>query len=195
MPSGISDNRGFTLIEILIAMSIFTVVFILGADYITTGFRGSTFQSEQETAIQNARRGIETMTREIRGANQSAQGDYPLATIDDDNLIFYSDVEYDDTMDKIRYFVDGSDLKKVVTQAGPANDYNQPGATTTIAHYINNQSEPLFAYYDSDYAVTDALNDVRLIKIRLKINVTPERAPNDYYVETDVHLRNLKSNL
>jgi prepilin-type N-terminal cleavage/methylation domain-containing protein len=190
-----NKNQGFTLIEILVAMGIFMIVFALGADFITTGFRATTFQAEQETAVQDARRAMDIMTKEIRGANQSAQGSYPIANMDTDMLEFYSDVEYDEAMDKVKYFLDGTALKKVVTQPGPFSDYDQPGATTTIAQYVNNQSEPIFTYYDGNYAITDAINNVRLVKITLKINVTPERAPNDYYVETDVHLRNLKSNL
>ena len=70
-----------------------------------------------------------------------------------------------------------------------------PGATTTIASYVNNQEEAIFTYYDNSYNETGLINNVRLINIKLKINVTPERAPMDYTVETDVTLRNLKDNL
>jgi hypothetical protein len=34
--------------------------------------------------------------------------------------------------------------------------------------------------------------DVRLIRAKLKINVTPEIMPNDYLISMDVNLRNLK---
>ena len=192
------DSRhqtGFTLMEILISMSIFVLIFILGGNFIIYGLRWTTFGTEQETAIYTARRAMEIMVKEIRGANNSEQGDYPLNTIEKDDFIFYSDVEYDGEMERIRYVLDGSELKKVVTQPGPADDYSLPGATTTIAAYVNNQEEPVFVYYDSDNVETTDIDSVRLIGIILKINVTPERAPNDYYVETDVHLRNLKSNL
>lgn len=186
---------GFTLIEMLISMSIFILVIFLSSNFIIYGLRWTTFGSEQADAISTARRSMEVMVKDIRGANNSEQGDYPLSRIEKDDFIYYSDMDDDGKMEKIRYYLDGSELKKVVTEPGPANDYSLPGATSTIAYYVNNQEEPVFVYFDSNSAQTTDIDSVRMIRIVLKINVTPERAPNDYYAETDVHLRNLKSNL
>lgn len=181
--------------EISITAAIFLTVVLLAGDFIIKGFRSTTFGSEQETAIQNARRGMEIMTKEIRGTNNSERGDYPLSTIENNDLVYYSDINDDGQMERVRYFLDDTLLKKITTAPGPADDYNMPSATTTIAEYVNNQAEAIFTYYDNNYAETEDLDSVRLINIKLKINVTPERAPNDYYVETDIHLRNLKDNL
>jgi prepilin-type N-terminal cleavage/methylation domain-containing protein len=189
------NKTGFTLMEISIAMAIFLTVVLLAGDFIIKGFRSTTFGSEQETAIQNARRGMEIMTKEIRGANDSERGDYPLSTVENDDFVYYSDIDDDGQMERVRYFLDDTLLKKVTTPPGPADDYNMLSATTTIAEYVNNQAEAIFTYYDNNYIETGDLDSIRLINIKLKINVTPERAPNDYYVETDVNLRNLKDNL
>src|SRR3989339_105358 len=131
-------NCGFTLPEVLVYMAIFVSVFVLGANYIITGFKTSRFASEQETAIQYARKATEIMAKELRGANSSEQGAYPLDTTEAENL---------------------------------------------------------FTYYDSNNATSTSINSIRLIKTSIKINVTPGIAPNDYYVETSVQLRNLKDNL
>ena len=181
--------------EILVAISIFMVVAIMSGEFVIMGFRSTTFEAEQETAVRNARRGMEIMVKEIRGANNSERGDYPLAAMEEDNLIYYSDVDDDGYMEKVRYFLDGSLLKKVVTEPGADKSYGGAGATTTISRYVTNKSERIFTYRDSNYAETNNINDVRLINIKLKINVTPERVPNDYDIETDVNLRNLKDNL
>ncbi len=188
-------NYGFTLIELLVAMSVFIVIAIISGEFIIMGFRSTTFEAEQETAVRNARRGMEIMVKEIRGANNSERGDYPLATIEEDNLVYYSDVNDDGYMEKVRYFLDGSSLKKIVTLPGTDKNYNSQEATTTISKYVTNQNERIFTYRDSNYAETNNINDVRLINIKLKINVTPERVPSDYDIETDVNLRNLKDNL
>lgn len=190
-----TKSSGFTLIELLIAISILLMAAALSSEFIIKGFKTTTFESEQETAIRNARRGMEIMVKELRGANNSEKGDYPLATIETNNLIYYSDIDDDNIMDKVRYFVDGSYLKKTVVAPDEDDEYSGAGETIIISNYLNNQAEPIFIYYDNNYSQTASINNVRLINIKLKINVTPERAPEDYYVETDVHLRNLKDNL
>lgn len=188
-------RSGFTLIEILISMGIFMLVMTMGYNLISTSFRSTTFAAEQEEAIVNARKAINIMTKEVRGANASQRGDYPLSLVDDQDIIFYGDIDNDNIMEKIEYRKNGSVLEKIVTEPGALNDYLNAPATTTIARYVNNDEEPLFVYYDQSHTETDIINNIRLITIVLKINVTPWRAPNDYYVETDVSFRNLKSNL
>lgn len=188
-------QSGFSLTETLIAMSILVAIAFMGYLFIFKAIRGTTYESEQETAIKNARRGLEIMIKEIRGANNSERGDYPLATIENDNFIYYSDIDDDDKMEKVRYYLNGTMLEKVITEPGLANDYSTPGATSTIARFVNNQEVAIFTYFDNDYIETAEIDKVRLINLKLKMNVTPERAPMDYYVETDVHLRNLKDNL
>ena len=73
--------------------------------------------------------------------------------------------------------------------------YDLSISTTTISKYVNNQLEPLFYYYDNNGITTTVINEIRRIKFSIKINVTPNIVPNDYYLESDITLRNLKDNL
>lgn len=187
--------KAFTLVEILVTMSIFMIIVFMSSNFLTNSFKNSRFISEQDDAVTNARRALDVSKKEIRGANSSEQGDYALATIEDDNFIFYSDVDNDGEMEKIRYYLVGTDLIKQLTEPGPSKDYTLAPSSQTISHFMNNQEESVFTYYDSNYNETSLINEVRLIKINLKINVTPTISPNDYYVETDITLRNLKDNL
>jgi prepilin-type N-terminal cleavage/methylation domain-containing protein len=189
------NQSGYSLIEITVTVAIFALVFILGANFIITGFRSMTFGSEQETAIQNARRAMENLAKDIREAKSSEKGDYPLSVTEEQNFTWYGDVDNDGVAEKIKYFLLSSTLQRVIVEPGAGNLYSGPGATTTIAQYVNNQAEPIFTYYDASNNETDEINNIRLINIKLKINVTPERAPLDYYLETDIQLRNLKDNL
>jgi len=190
------NARGFTIVELLVTITIFLTIGIIGGNFIVTGFRATTFAGEQEEATTNARRAMEIMTRHLRGTNNSEQGDYPLNAITGNNLVFFSDIEYDGKAEMVQYVRVGNSLKMVTTPPGPTNDYNMPSATTTLADYVNNPGlESIFTYYDNNRNITADVDEIRLIKILLKINVTPERAPSDFVVETDVHLRNLKDNL
>lgn len=181
--------------ETMIATSILLLIMAFSYEFIVAGFKTTTFASEQETAIDHARRAMEIMVKEIRGANYSEQGSYALELIDKHDFIFYSDVNDDNRMEKVRYFLDGTELKRVVTLPGPLYDYSGPSSTSTLAKYVNNQEDNIFVYYDSELNVTNQINEVRLINIHLKINVTPTRSPNDYILESDVNMRNLKDNL
>jgi len=189
------NKKGFTLVELLISITIMSMLTTLAYNFIQTGFKSTRFVNEEADAIKEARDAMSIMIKEIRGANNSEQGSYPLEIIDDDNFTYYSDIDEDGQMEKVKYFLDATVLKKVVKEPGASNDYNTVGATSTVANYVNNQTEEIFSYYDSNNNVTTIISAIRLIKISLKINVTPEIAPNDYYVESDVHLRNLKDNL
>lgn len=189
------EKLGFTLIEILVAMSITVILMLVVNNFIITGFRTNTFNSEQETAIEHARDASNDMSHEIRGANSSEKGDYALSTVSANNFVFYNDVDKDNKREKVRYFLDGRYLKRVVTEPGTNNNYTGSGVTSTLANYMNNVTEPVFRYYDSDNVETSIVNNIRLIRLNLKINVTPTRAPADYYVQLDVELRNLKDDL
>jgi len=191
-----NKNKGFTLIEITVVMSIFILIFILGSNFIVTTLQSTRFTSDQGEAIAQARKAINNISKDVREASRSERGDYPISYMSAQNFMWYGDINNDGSAEKINYLVDDSDLLRVVTAPGASNNYpSSEKSTTTIAHYINNQAEAIFKYYDADNNETATINEVRLIGVILKINVTPAVAPNDYYVETDIQLRNLKDNL
>lgn len=186
---------GFTIIELLVVISIMGIISTLVLNFVVMSFRATRFEAEQAEAVRQARDAMNVMKTEIRGANNSAHGDYPLSIINNQEFAFYSDIDKDDVYEKVRYYLDGLELKKAVTKPDASYLYTSTPVITVIANYVNNQTEDIFTYYTSDYVTTANINEVRLINMNLKINVTPEIAPADIYVETDVALRNLKSNL
>ena len=192
----VNKKLAFTIIEIMVAISISAILILIVNRFIVQSYKAITFNTEQEQAIEEARDALGSMVKEIRGANLSEQGAYSLSNIQEQEFTYYSDIDGDKETEKIRYFLDfdNSVLKRVIVEPGLSRDYNGAGATSTIANYVNNQDSPLFIYYDSNNLETGFINEVRLINIQLKINVTPARAPNDYWARTDVYLRNLRNN-
>ena len=189
------NTQGFTLVEIIVAMSIFILVFALGSEFIIKGLKSISFGSNQATAINHARRAMENLSIDLREAKKSEKGDYPILTIEAQNFIWYGDVDNDGITEQIRYFLDSSKLKRAIIEPGPDNNYDEAETTEIIAKYVNNQTENIFTYYDGANNETSLINNIRLINIKLKINVKPEIAPGDYYIESDIQLRNLKDNL
>lgn len=183
------------MVEVLITISILLFVIALGGEFIISGFDILRFQSEQETAVQNARRSTNNLSKDLREARSSERGDYPLVSIQPQQLVWYGDIDNDGEAERIRYFLSGTDFMRVVTQPGAANNYDGEVSTSTIATNLNNGTVPVFRYRDSSNNETAIINQVRLVHVNLMVNVTPGKSPNDYEVESYVHLRNLKDNL
>ncbi|MDD3284960.1 MAG: hypothetical protein PHZ07_05190 [Patescibacteria group bacterium] len=190
-------KKGMSLIEIIFTITIGFLVLLVINDFIAKGFKSITISSEKEDAIEHARKALESMTKELRGANSSEKGDYPISTIQEQNFIYYTDIDRDGQTEKIRYYLDKEDnkLKMIIYEPGDLNDYNTTGQTSILAEYVNNNNEKIFSYYDSNGNETDEINKIGLIKILLKINITPTRLPDDYEIETDVQFRNLKDKI
>ncbi len=187
----ISNNRAFTMIEILVAMAITSIIILIFNQFLIVGFKSTTFNMEQEEAISHARNAVDTMTQEIRGANSSDKGNYALSQIGANDFIFYNDINKDGKREKIRYYLSGYELRKDITSPGADNNYTGTSTMSILSKYVNNQGESIFKYYDNARVETNLIDRVKLISIKLMINVTPGRAPDDYILETDITFRNL----
>lgn len=181
----------FTLIEILIAMSIVSIIILIFNQFLITGFKSTTFNMEQEEAISEARNGIDIITKEIRGANSSENGSYAISEISTNTFVFYNDINKDGKREKIKYYLDGYNLKKEVTLSGVDNNYTSTSTISVLSKYINNRGVSIFKYYDNSNIETSSIDRIKRISIKLYVNVTPQRAPDDYVLETDVTFRNL----
>ncbi|MFH1661723.1 MAG: type II secretion system protein [Candidatus Falkowbacteria bacterium] len=195
------NKKGFTLIEITVVMGIFLIFMVMVGDFIVNGFRAVRFGYDQEDAVANARKVMDVMIEEIREASQSSSGDYLIDDVEGQNFSFYSNIDSDAEIEKVRYFLDAGVFKKgIIEPSGDPLVYLDANEVVSeIAQHVNNQAEDIFYYYDTDYnLIADPVadkNNIRLIHISLKINVTPGVSPNDFYVSTDIQIRNLKDNL
>jgi type II secretory pathway pseudopilin PulG len=97
--------RSFTLIETLVVIGIFTL--ILGALFgsVVMLYRTYGYTWQQSLAIDEARRGIETMVKEIRGARTGDNGAFAIEKAEDKEFIFYSDIDGDGKTERVRYFL------------------------------------------------------------------------------------------
>lgn len=70
----IKRDNGFTLIEVVIAMTIFSIVLVAGYQLLFSGFKSWIHGEEQIDVVQNMRVGMDFMTREIRSAQSIVTG-------------------------------------------------------------------------------------------------------------------------
>lgn len=100
-----NKQAGFTLIETMAAISIFIIILgaLFGSILVIYQTYGYTF--EQSLAIDEARRGVEIMVKEIREAKSGDDGSFAIEKADDKEFIFYSDIDNDGQTERVRYFL------------------------------------------------------------------------------------------
>ncbi len=199
-------QAGVTLIEIIVSIGIFAIIVVSWNVIVIQNYRTTSFGDDQQSAIREAREAAAIMVREIREMSTAENGAYALEDAQDDEIIFFSDVDSDVLTERIRYFIDGTELKKGVTEptGDPLEYVTSTESVITIANHLFNQSNNLFTYYDEFYPYSTSTNPLpaparlistKLIHIQLHVTVDPANAPETFIVESDVQLRNLKTNL
>jgi len=196
-------QKGLTLIEMIVTIAIFIVTMGALFLFIYWGYKTYNFAFQQNKAIREARRGIETMVKEIREAREGEDGSYPIEKADDFEFIFYSDIDRDDRVERVRYFLEGTEFKKgVIDPTGwPISYPSENEKIEVLSRYVRNGATPIFTYYNKDWpedtvnnplTTPTSLQETTLMHVYLKINVNPEKVPQDFELESDVQIRNLR---
>lgn len=199
----INFQKGYSLIELIIVIGVLSLILgIFGA------FQADVFSLNRviQVGINNqyeAKKIIRPFANEVRGAVQSEQGTYALAETTATTFTFYSNIDSAPDIERVRYFLDADTFKKgVIKPSGNPVTYNP--VNEQITQVVKNViSDEIFTYYDSSYdgtasssALTFPVNpaEVRLVKIVLTIDDDVSADPPPITVETQVSIRNLKSN-
>lgn len=192
-------NKGFTLVETITAVAVFTIAMGAVSAIIGIAYKAQSYAWQQADAVSQAQKGVETMVREIRKARGGDDGSYIIESAENFQFVFYSNIDGDTSTEKVRYFVEGSDFKKGVTNpAGWPATYNPADEIVSVLSSSVRNSPPIFRYFDGqgqELAAPARLKDTTLMRVYLVINVNPNRAPQDFVLESDVQVRNLKVNL
>lgn len=197
-------KKGFSLIEILVVVAIFGLIMISVSKFSADVFSlGGTVRDSLSSA-QDARALLKTIAREIRMASSANNGSFTIDSASTSTFSFYSDIDDDGNKEKVRYFLSGNILKKgVIKPSGNPVVYNSSGESVSIlVNNIKNATSSIFEYFDSNYdgissplSIPVNLSTIRLVKITLKIDADPNRAPLIRTYTTQVSFRNLKDNL
>ena len=145
------------------------------------------------------------MVTELRKTTHSSTGTYPIELASSTGITFFTDVNNNGSVDKVRYFLNGTTIQKgVITPTGNPLTYNPTNevVTTLINSVIASSTLPIFQYYPSSYTGTTSpltfpvdISAIRFVKITIIIDKDPNRSPIPIIVSSSVSLRNLKDNL
>ena len=203
-----NNIRGMTLVEVLVAIAImliamegFTLLFLKSWDT-------NKFILEEGMASAAASRATGKIVSQLRSTRQADNGDYPVESADDFYLKVYMDIDKDGVTERVHYFLDQAtdQLKVGVTNPVAGTPVSYPAAddtVSTLANYVVNESaDPVFYYYNQNYpgdtvnnpiATPAAVDQIRLVRVHLYVNINPVHAPDNINIESFADLRNLNA--
>lgn len=192
-------QHGFTLLELLVSSAIFGIV-LVGIYTAYSASHTTTVRGENRAELQqNARVGMEMMVREIRMAGYdpsdaiTSQSTTPIEVADANSICFLADVDGDDTTDRVRYRLQGTQLIRESAAWNVVVVCTALAGGSQLADEVNALA---FTYVDATGAtipLTDfpaRLADIRLVTVGLTTQGTAGGRLETFPVTMDVRLRN-----
>ncbi len=171
-------NKGIGLTEIVIVTAVFLAIFLAVINFGQSVFSFNSNAQKNLEAQSSGRKILKTMTKELRSASPASTGAYTIALSSSTTLTFFTNIDSDDYKEQVRYFLQGTELKKgVIKPSGSPLSYNPTNEVlTTLISDVRNGATPIFDYFDSTYTGTSTpllqpvqVTKVRLIRITVKI--------------------------
>jgi hypothetical protein len=171
--------------------------------FLASGYPLSRVVFEQASATETARLQLKRIALALREAREADTGGYPLVAVEPQRLIFYADVDGDDSTERVRYELAGTRLQRGITKpSGIPVEYDEDDEeVTTVATSVRNGTEAVFTYYSGDYPADEEplsaadLSEVKYVEFRLLIDTNTATEPEALELVSQVTLRNLKTNL
>ncbi|MDO8626437.1 MAG: type II secretion system protein [Candidatus Magasanikbacteria bacterium] len=191
--------RGFTLIEVMVAVAISALFFSAVAEIFLTSFKTAGLVSDELEGQSGARRAVNDFVSQFRLASYSSAGDYPLKTANINEIVFYANIDKDNLIEKVRYYLTDTTLYRGVTKPiGNPLSYGSASETAeTLLEGVRLNGNPLFTYYPA--GIAEALvqpvdiTTVRLAGIYLRVDKKPTASPTAWSVAARAQMRNLKN--
>jgi len=198
-------ESGFTLIEILISVILITILAgaVLSIQFFISQNQISVFRNY--LSVEDSNSSVSMFVREVRNAKDAEDGSFSLVSLSDQEIIFYSDYDFDGKVERIRYSLTGTSLTKgVIEPTDPPITYPESAETIKIlTNYVRNGTDPVFYYYNKDWPqdiinnplpLANRLSDTQLVKIALTLNTKAGDPARDYTIESFAQIRLVKEN-
>jgi len=194
-----TQTKGFTLVETIVVIALFSILTFTISQSIASFYRLNAYTIAQAYQVDTARRGVEQLVRDLREMTFADDGTFPLVSMGTTSIAFFSDIDRDDSVEYVTYTLQGTTLvKKVYNATGSPPMYNltTPQETQTLSEYVQNalQATPIFVYYDADgnpATAASTVTDIRYISLSIIVNIDPIRDPGEYMLRSSAALRNL----
>ena len=98
-------NQGFTLIELIVAVSIFAILSLGVIGLVSSVFVDSTRQGTSLANADQTRKLANQIRQELRNSVSASNGAYAIATTNNQELTFYSNVDGGTDIERLRYLL------------------------------------------------------------------------------------------
>lgn len=148
----------------------------------------------------SASRILRPFAGDVRSAQASETGAFPVGQAATSSLVVYSDTDHDGLVERVHYFVDGGAFRRAVSEPSGSPATYGPAATSTLVEGVV-ASSTVFLYYPHGYDGTASTSplafpvspvDVRAVRIWLEVDSDPARAPGPVPMTTAATIRNLR---
>jgi prepilin-type N-terminal cleavage/methylation domain-containing protein len=203
------NKKGMSLIEMIVAIGIFSLGILGFSELLIKSWRSNAFIYEQGQTAFATSRAIQNTVNDLRRIYRADS--YPIDLADDNELIVYIDVEKDGVIEKVHYFFepDNQLFRRGISKPNGANPVTYPSTDEeigTIASFVvNDEEHPIFTYYarntTAGTVLTTPMNSntnnnsresIGIIRVHVMENIDPFKAPDNINIESFVELRNLK---
>ena len=189
------QRSGFTLIEMLVVISLMGMIIILLGNFVSNSW--SSYRMQNITALEqdqaaSALRDFEITTR--------ATTQVSTASVSELKFLRFFDLD-SPYPSQVRYFMNGNQFEVGQTEPVVAGtNVSYPAQNEQIKLVIKGivNGGTLFKYYAGDNTELAApvnLSSIRMIGLTLEIDANGARQPGPVGVSTKVNLRNMKDNL
>ena len=197
------NNRGFTLVEILVAMGIGTSILVLATFFAIDITDFGLFLGERLETERDLERTIRVFIVEARSMTNAANGSYPIGAAQHDSFTFYTDVDADGTVEQVRYFLNGTEIQKGITEPSGTPAVYDPAdeEVRTAVRYVV-PGPDIFTYWGEGWIGEMAslsqpidLSDIRLVRMRATVDKDTAVPPGPSTQSIHVTIRNLRGDI
>lgn len=197
------SQAGLTLVEAVIVIGLYTLLTGMIFTAAQSLYQSNSYSISQANEVDNARRGMNRLNRDLREMTYAEDGTFPVTQIEDHVIGFYSDIDKDDSVEYVEYELATTTFyKRTYNPTGnpPTYDFNNPDETIILSEFVQNidQATSTFFYFDTNNTAlgsTSLLTDVRYIRSQIIVNIDPLRSPGEFMLRSGIAPRNLKDNL